>query len=226
MSSRFFTLAIWLGTLFVTCVAWAQDAPPPAARDQVYRVQRHGREVFTNAGSVEVSGAAVEAMALPQLNPDLENCSPSELLLLDNTVQRAHYDLQQGARCQAIRTSLRVPTRTFVVRGHLRELCVGGGLLALSVVLMAAWRGRLRSLMPIAPLLGCLYLGYATYVRIDGRLNALREGLRACSADLPPQGGGTQGVRGRLEQASSLQATIDRAYSLRASAAEAAMRER
>ncbi|HEX5661702.1 MAG TPA: hypothetical protein VFX59_31140 [Polyangiales bacterium] len=222
---RFFALAVWLGT---SLVAWAQDAPPPspAPSDQVYRVQRHGREVFTNAGSVQVGGAAVDALVLPQLNADLERVSPSELQLLDNSVQRVHDDLQQGTRCQAIRASLRVPLRVFVLRAHLRELLVGGGLLALAVVIMVAWQGRLRSLMPVAPLLGCLYLGYATYARVDARLGALRDGLHACSSDLPPQGGGVQHLRDRLQQASSLQSTIDRAYALRTSAAEAAMRER
>jgi hypothetical protein len=222
---RILMLAVWLGT---GLVAQAQDAPaaPPTPHDQVFRVQRNGREVFTNAGSVQVGGAPVEAMALPELNSDLENASPTQLALLDNSVQRVHDDLQQGSRCQAIRASLRVPASTFVLRGHLREACVGVGLLVLAVVLMVAWHGPLRSLMPVAPLLGCLYLGYATYARVDARMDALREGLRACSSDLPPQGGGVRGVRDRLEQASSLQATIDRAYALRASAAEAAIRER
>ena len=31
-------------------------------------------------------------------------------------------------------------------------------------------RGRLKQLMPLAPLLGCFYLGYDTYQRIDRRL--------------------------------------------------------
>lgn len=214
-----------LSWLSVCTTARAEDASPPE-RDQVYRVQRKGREVFTNAGSVEVGGSRAEAMELRQLRADLASASPGELQLLDNTVERAHQDLQQGSRCQAIRASLRVPTRTFVLRSHLRELAVAAGLLALGVVLMVAWQGRLRALMPVAPLLGCLYLGYATYARVDGRMNALREGLRACSSDLPPQGGGVDGLRDRLQQASSLQATIDRAYALRASAAEAALRER
>jgi hypothetical protein len=217
-------LAVCLGT---SLLARGQEPPPePPPRDQVYRVVRNGREVFTNAGSVQVRGAPAEAMELPQLRSDLASVSPTELQQLDNSVQRAHDDLQQGTRCQAIRASLRVPTRSFLLRGHLRELCVGVGLLALTVILTVAWQGRLRSLMPVAPLLGCLYLGYATYARIDARMGALREGLRACSSDLPPQGTGAANVRERLEQASSLQATIDRAYALRASAAEAAMRER
>jgi hypothetical protein len=223
---RIVLLGIWLGT---SLVAQAQDAPQPAAQpahDQVYKVQRHGREVYTNAGAVQVRGEQVEAMELPPLNSDLSQATAQQLQLLDNSVQRAHDDLQQGARCQAIRASLRVPMRTFLLRGHVRELCVGVALLVLAVVLMVAWQGRLRSLMPVVPVLGCLYLGYATYARVDHRMDALRDGLRACSSDLPPQGLGVQNVRERLEQASSLQATIDRAYAQRASVADAVMRER
>ncbi len=216
---------VWLGTSLPARVPSARAQDAPARADQVYRVQRKGREVFTNAGSVSVGGVNVQAMELPELKADLSVASPAELQLLDNNVQRTHDDLQQGSRCQAIRTSLRVPTTKFLV-AHLRELVVAGCLLALSALLMVAWQGRLRPLMPVAPLLGSLYLGYATYARVDIRMDALREGLRACSSDLPPQGGGVQNLRDRLAQASSLQATIDRAYAQRASVAEAALRER
>ncbi|HEY6879561.1 MAG TPA: hypothetical protein VI299_16155 [Polyangiales bacterium] len=222
---------MWLGA----SLAQAQEAPgpdapapapQPAARDQVFKIQRNGRQVYTNAGAVQVRGTQAEAIELPALSSDLSAASPAQLQLLDNSVQRAHDDMQQGARCQAIRASLRVPMTTFVLRGHLRELCVGGGMLLFAVILLASWHGRLRSLMPVAPVLACLYLGYATYARVDQRMNTLRDGLRACSSDLPPQAGSVDSLRTRLEEASSLQATIDRAYAQRASVADAMLRER
>lgn len=228
---RILLLGIWLGA----SMAQAQGAPapheapptaPPAPRDQVFQVQRNGRHVYTNAGAVQVRGAQAEAMELPALSSDLSSASPAQLQLLDNSVQRVHDDMQQGTRCQAIRASLRVPMSTFVLRGHLRELCVGAAMLVFAVILLASWHGRLRSLMPVAPMLACLYLGYATYVRVDQRMNTLREGMRACSSDLPPQAGGVDSLRSRLEEASSLQATIDRAYAQRASVADAMLRER
>lgn len=222
-------LAVWLGAFGRPGAAQAQEAAPaPAstAHDQVFKVERNGRDVYTNAGSVQVRGSQVEAMELPPLQRDLGSATRAQLQLLDNSVQRAHDDTQQGARCQAIRASLRVPLRSFVLRGHLRELCVGAALLLLAVILLSAWHGRLRALMPVAPVLGSLFLGYATYTRVDRRMETLREGLRACSSDLPPQGAGVEAVRDRLEQASSLQATIDRAFSQRAALADSIMRER
>jgi hypothetical protein len=206
----------------------AQGAATPRD-DRVYRYRgANGREVFTNAGHVAVRGQAVTPMTLPELNQvDFDGASRKQLEQLDRSVQRAHDELQTGQRCQAIRASLRIPMRSFLWREHLRQLVVGVGLLATALVAFSFWGGRLRSLMPIAPLLGCAYLAFATFGRIDRRMDALREGLHACSSDLPTTGSSDpDSVKGRLETASSLQATVDRAYAERAAMADRIMRER
>jgi len=206
-------------------------AQPPAShpKDRVYRYRgANGREVFTNAGHVAVGGQAVTPMTLPQLNQvDFETASRQQLEQLDRGVQRAHDELQTGQRCQAIRASLRIPVSSFLWREHLRQLVVGVALLATALIAFSLWGGRLRSLMPVAPLLACGYLAFVTFGRIDRRMDALREGLHACSSDLPqaaPADPNT--IKGRLETASSLQATVDRAYAERASVTERIMRER
>jgi hypothetical protein len=220
-----------LAGLFVG-VARAQDVrtdAPQRKDDHVYRYRgANGREVFTNAGAVAVHGEVVAPIALPELKSvDFAGASASQLQQLDRSVQRAHDELQTGQRCQAIRASLRVPISTFVWHEHLRELAVAIGLLASALVVFAVWGGRLRGLMPIAPLLGCSYLGYATVSRIDHRMDLLRDGLHACSSDLPaPEASNPETIKGRLATASSLQATVDRAYSERAAMADRIMRER
>lgn len=207
-------------------VLWASWA---RAEDKVYQYRnREGREVFTNAGRIEVGGTPLAPVALPELTQlDLSSASAGQLQQLDRDVQRAHDALQSGARCEAIRATSRVRKTAFVWREHVRELTVAGGLLMVALIVLGAWPGRLRRLMPIAPLLGCVYLGYATYVRVEQRLTLLREGLRACSSDLPPaQGADPSAVKQRLESALSLQATIDRAYQQRGDAVEQLMNER
>jgi len=202
---------------------------PQRSDDRVYRYRgTNGREVFTNAGAVAVRGEAVAPIALPELqNVDFAGASASQLQQLDRSVQRAHDELQTGQRCQAIRASLRVPISTFVWHEHLRELAVAIGLIVSALVVFAAWGGRLRGLMPVAPLLACSYLGYATVSRIGHRMDLLRDGLHACSSDLPPpEASNPDTIKGRLETASSLQATVDRAYSERAAMADRIMRER
>lgn len=203
--------------------ALAQDR----AGDKVYQYRNSaGREVFTNAGRVAVDGEPLRPLALPELaSLDFHSISATQLQQLDQGVQRAHDQLQAGEHCQAIRASLRVPTRTFVWREHLRELVVGGALFAIALLVLALWGGRLRALMPLAPLLGSMYLAYATYERIDVRLSALREGLRACSSDLPAAADASpSAVKERLASAATLQATIDRAYEARAAAIEQSLR--
>jgi hypothetical protein len=189
------------------------------ADDRVYQYRNTGgRQVFTNAGRVAVGGEPLVPLTLPELSSiDFQGASAAQLQQLDRGVQRAHDELQAGEHCQAIRASLRVPTSTFVWREHLRELGIGGALFAVALLVLAAWGGRLRALMPLAPLLGSLYLAYATYGRIDQRLTALREGMRACSSELPTAATASPSVvKERLESAASLQSTIDRAYQERA----------
>ena len=202
---------------------------PRHSADRVYRYRgKNGREVFTNAGAVAVHGQVLEAIPLPELKSvDFLGASAQQLQQLDHSVQRAHDEMQTGQRCQAIRASLRVPVSTFLWHEHLRELAVALGLLASALIVFAAWGGRLRSLMPIAPLLGCSYLGYATVSRINHRMDLLRDGLHACSSDLPPaEANNPETVKGRLESASSLQATVDRAYAERGQMTDRIMRER
>lgn len=209
----------------------ATGQAPPA--DKVYRYRAaNGREVFTNAGQVSVRGQRPAELSLPALRNvgvdlDLGGASRTQLQQLDRSVQQAHDQLQTGQRCQAIRASLRVPVREFLWREHLRQLCVGMALLALALVVMLAWSGRLKPLMPLAPLIGCAYLGYLTYAQIDRRLGTLRDGLQACSSDLPPAADDDPAaVKGRLASASAIQAMVDRAYEERAATVESIMRQR
>lgn len=196
-----------------------------SADDRVYRYRRaDGRDVFTNAGNVAVGGQELSALALPPVTKeDLVGATPLQLHQLDRGVQHAHDALQAGERCKAIRASSRVRTSTLLFRGYLRELCVAGALLGIALTVFATWHGKLRQLMPLSPLIGSLYLGYATYARVELRVSVLREGLRACSSELPPTDGVSPStVAARLDSARSLQSTIDRAYRER----ERAMLER
>lgn len=203
-------------------------AQPVSGDDRVYRYRRDGREVFTNAGSVLVDGEAPIAVAMPRVtNQDLTGATPLQLQQLDRGVQHAHDELQAGEQCKAIRAASRVGTGPLLWRGHLRELCAFALLIGAALIVFSTWQGRLRQLMPLAPLLGGIYLGYVTYARIEQRVSALREGLRACSSDLPPPDGVSPStVAARLDSALSLQATIDRAYRERLGSAEFVLRER
>lgn len=235
---RFAVFSVALSAVLLVCEntavlaqAHAQGAGAGQAQgeDKVYRYRAaNGREVFTNAGQISVRGERPQAVSLPALrNVDLGGASASQLKQLDRSVQQAHDELQTGQRCQAIRASLRVPVREFLWREHLRQLCVGTALLALSLVVLLAWSGRLKPLMPLAPLLSCAYLGYLTYAQIDRRLGTLRDGLHACSAELPPASDNDpESVKDRLASASAIQAMVDRAYDERAATVESIMRQR
>lgn len=219
------------GTAFVF-VVWATSLLAGATRadEPVYRYRNaEGREVFTNAANrLERTGERPTELALPALaSMDFEMATALQLQSLDRGVERAHEALQSGARCEAIRASSRVPMRTFFWREHLRELLVVGVLLAVALVVLVVWNGRLRGLMPLPSLLGALYLGYVTYADVDQQMTALRDGLRACSSELPDrQSTNPSSVKQRLESALSVQAMIDRAYSERAAQAELALQER
>jgi hypothetical protein len=222
---------VTLTTSTLLCVGIGLFASAAVAqkRDDMYRYRNaEGREVLTNAGNVSVDGAPLEAAQLPELTQlDLSRASPAQLHQLDRGLTRAHDALQNGERCAAIRASTRVPTSTVLWRQHLRALCTIALLVAASLIAFAGWSGRLRALMPIAPLLGALYLGYVTYTQVEQRLAVLREGLRACSSDLPHEAGADPStVKARLESALTLQATIDQAYQRRDAIAERALRDR
>lgn len=210
-------------------VMWAQAPAPTSGADRVYRYRgADGREKFTNAGAVAVGGSALAPVELPELHAvDFAHASRTQLQQLDRSVQQAHDELQTGQRCQAIRASLRIPASTFLWREHPRELAVAIALLACALIVFTSWSGRLRGLMPVAPLLAGAYLGYATYARIEHRMDALRDGLHACSSDLPaPSSADPNRIKGRLESAASLQSTVDRAFAQRAMLADRIMSER
>jgi hypothetical protein len=203
--------------------------PSASGDDRVYRYRRaDGREVFTNARGVLVEGMPPTALTLPRVtNQDLAGATPLQLQQLDRGVQHAHDALQAGEQCKAIRAASRVRTSSLVWHGHLRELCVGAFLMAAALIVLSTWQGRLRRLISLAPLLGSLFLGYVIYARVAQRVSMLREGLRACSSDLPAAAGVSPGtVAARLDSAVSLKATIDRAYRERGAAAELALHER
>lgn len=211
--------AVLLGALALAATSRADD---------VYRYPSEGgRTLFTNAGRAEVGGKATP-MELPALSAlDFGSATSEQLQSLDRGLTKAHEALQSSERCTAIRAASRVPLRAHLLQAHLREVVVTCVLCALALIALVAWGGRLRSLMPLPPLLAAAYLGYATYTRIDARRVVLHDGLRACSSDLP-EGHSTSAtaVKQRLESALSLQAMVDRAYAERAAQAEQFMGER
>ena len=199
------------------------------AQSEVYRYRSpEGREAFTNAGNVAVTGSPLTPPGLPELGQlDLGAASPAQLQLLDRSLERAHAALQNGERCEAIRASSRVPTGSVLWRQHMPAVCVMVLLIAVALIALAGWGGRLRALMPLPPLLGALYLGYVTYARIEQRADILRDGLRACSSDLPPaQGASPTTIKTRLEAALSLKASIDDAFALRSDHTRQPLRSR
>ncbi len=227
--AMFVRLRFVLPLILLLSHARAHAQSNPQAPQQVYRYRnQQGRDVFTNAGQRALGGEALAPVVLPELaSIDFASASPSQLKQLDRSVQNAHDELQSSARCRAIRASLRVPVGAFVWREHLRQLVVAAALLAAALIVLLGWSGRLRGVLPLVPLLGCLYLGYATYMRVERRFAILRDGLRACSAELPPSGFASASiVKQRLESAVSLQATIDRAYAQRAALADNMLNER
>lgn len=197
--------------------------------DEVYRYQTaEGRPLFTNAGRAEVGGAAPTPLELPALSSlDFSRATAEQLQRLDRGVTHAHETLQSSERCAAIRAASRIPMRTHLLQAHLREVGAAAVLCAVALLALVTWGGRLRALMPLPPLLAAGYLGYATYTRVDSRLSALRDGLRACSSELP-EGHATSAsaVKQRLESALSLQTMVDRAYGERAAQAEQYVHER
>lgn len=199
------------------------------AQESVYRYRgADGREVFTNAARAEVGEARPSALTLPALTlVDLSAATPDQLQSLDRGVARAHEALQSSPRCDAIRASSRIPTRELLLREHPRELAVAAVLCAIALLALVSWGGRLKPLMPLAPLLAASYIGYATYKGVDTRRSFLRDGLRACSSELPG-GHGTSAdtVKERLESALSLQAMVDRAYAQRSAQADQIVQER
>jgi hypothetical protein len=187
--------------------------------DQVYkRTDRDGRVVYTNVGNVSVDGAPPEALDLPALTRlDLTRIPAERLPAIDQQIDDAHASTQAGEHCTAIRAASRVPLRTWIWQEHQRELFTAAGLFAFSLVVGFAWSGAvMRTLMPIAPFAGAIFLGYVATARSQEAVDDLHTGLRACSADLPePQPQNPVVVKQRLSAAVEFQSSVQRIFTNR-----------
>jgi hypothetical protein len=174
-------------------------------------------------------GRGLERLELPPPNPiDFEHAPPERLREIDDQVRESHSALQAGEPCEAIRRSSRVPLRTRVWGEHSRKLYVAAALLGFSMLLgYLGARRRLGTLLPVAPFVGCVFLGYVTFQQTREATQALTSGLRACSEQLPegqPDDG--PAVKSRLARALDIRRSIGLAYDQQAREIEAIMRER
>src|SRR6185436_8991135 len=121
----------------------------------------------------------------------------------------------------------RTPAWSRLWADHSRKLMVAGALLVFAASLGLVGAGRqLGSLFPVAPILGCLFLGYATYRDVDARRDTLTAGLRACSEQLPsgdPED--KTAVQGRLSRALEVQTIVNGAFARQSAEIERIMRE-
>ncbi|HEX6240335.1 MAG TPA: hypothetical protein VFZ61_05560 [Polyangiales bacterium] len=232
---------LYLASLFVCSVALAQAEPAasdrpeqreerPAQRDgSVFMVRdREGRQVYTNLDGLASHGKARRELTLPPLSSvDFAHSLPGELRALDQHVSECHDALQSGSLCDAIRKSSRTPTWSRLWTDHGRKLIVAAALLVVAAILGLVGSGRrLGTLFPLVPLLGCAFLGYATYRDLHASRDALTAGLRACSEELPegsPES--PKAVEGRLSRALEVQGVVNRAFVRQEEQIEAAMRE-
>lgn len=190
---------------------------------------REGRQVYTNLEGNASHGKAATWLNLPPLSSiDFKRSEPGQLRALDGRVTEAHNALQSGEECEAIRKGSRTPTWARLWTDHSRKLSVAAALLVLGAVVGLLGTGRrLGSLFPVAPILGCAFLGYATYRDALGTREVLTAGLRACSEQLPdsnPENGSA--VESRLAKALDVQRLINQAFARQAAEIERAMRER
>ena len=203
------------------------------AREQnqadVFLVQdRDGRQVYTNLPDMASHGKTVSRVSLPPLaSIDFERAPADELRALDLRVSESYEALQSGELCEAIRKSSRTPAWSRLWTDHSRKLLVAGALLVFAAILGLVGTGRrLGSLFPVAPILGCLFLGYATYRDLNARRDALTTGLRACSEQLPegnPED--KSAVQGRLSRALEVQTIVNGAFARQSAEIERVMRE-
>jgi hypothetical protein len=213
-------------------LTWLAVLGPAAAQGDggVFRYRdREGRTVYTNLEGMASHGRALEALNLPPLSSiDFEHAAPEQLRQIDSQVRESHSALQAGEPCEAIRRGSRVPLRTRVWGEHNRKLYVAAALLGFAMLLgHLGSRRRLGSLLPIAPFLGCAFLGYATFQQTREALQALTSGLRACSEQLPEgQADDAPAVKNRLSRALDIRRSINLAYDRQAADIEAIMRER
>jgi hypothetical protein len=230
-------IVLYLATLFFCSPSLVRAEPgQPAAPDRpgqrdgsVYMVRdRAGRQVYTNLDGLASHGKARTELVLPPLSSvDFEHSQPDELRALDRHVSECHNALQTGDQCDAIRKSSRTPTWSRLWSDHGRKLMVGAGLLVFAAILGLLGSGRrLGTLFPLVPLLGCGFLGYATYRDLRATRDAVTAGLRACSEQLPegdPEN--KTAVQGRLSRALEVQTTVNRAFVHQEEQIEAIMRE-
>jgi hypothetical protein len=216
----------------VCVLAWLAGQSSAAAQgdQEVYRYRdRQGRTVYTNLEGMASHGRALETLSLPPLSSiDFEHAAPEQLRQIDSQVRESHSALQAGEPCEAIRRSSRVPLRTRVWGEHNRKLYVAAALLAFSMLLgYLGSRRKLGSLLPVAPFVGCAFLGYASYQQTREAISALNSGLRACSEQLPEgQPDDAPAVKNRLARALDIRRSINVAYDRQSREIEAIMRER
>jgi hypothetical protein len=229
---------LYLVTLFVCSLSLAQanaqsepTAPDrPGHRDaSVFMVHdREGRQVYTNLDGLASHRKARSELVLPPLvSVDFEHSEPAQLRALDQHVDECHDALQAGSLCDAIRKSSRTPTWSRLWSDHGRKLTVVAALLVFAAILGMFGSGRrLGALFPLVPLLGCAFLGYATYRDLRATRDAVTAGLRACSEQLPegdPES--KSAVQGRLSRALEVQTIVNRAFAQQQEEIERIMRE-
>ena len=115
-----------------------------------------------------------------------------------------------------------------LVECHSRKLYVAAGLLLFSMLLgyFGAQR-KLGSLLPVAPFVGCAFLGYVSFQQTRDVIQTLTSGLRACSEQLPEgQPDNAPAVKNTLSRALDLRRSINAAYDRQTRDIEAIMNER
>lgn len=221
-----------LGASVVRAQSGQPQASPQPVKDSgvfVYE-DRNGRKVYTNLeGSAAHGKAGLVKLDLPPLSSvDFEHTGPEGLRALDQRVTESHNALQSGLQCDAIRKSSRTPTWARLWTDHNRKISTAALLLVFGAVLGLLGTGRrLGALFPVLPILGCAFLGYATYRDSQKTRETLTAGLRACSEQLP-EGDPVdkQSVQGRLAKALDVQRIVHGAFERQAAEIERALNER
>lgn len=215
------------GWALLVGVCIAAHAGGAKADEAVYRrTDPNGRAVYTNIGNVSVNGVALEALDLPALTRvDMAAFTPDELSRLDARIGQAHADLRAGPRCDALRQASRASLRNVLWSQHQRELLTSAVLFVFSLAVGFAFRSRtLRALLPVAPFLGSLYLGFVAATRAQETLADVHLALRACGAELPDANPGDPAqVKQRLMSTLDLKKDIDRVFEHRAHIMDAAL---
>ena len=149
----------------------------------------------------------------PGSPPDPAKLKPEELKLLNTHVEESHDSLQSGERCESLRLAARVPFRVWLYREHTRSVFVAVGLFIVSLLGLASQSLLMRVLMPLAPLLACVYLGYASVTDTHALQDSVSAGLHACSTALPEGSASNPAVvQKRMDHVERMKKAIDRAY--------------